>query len=102
MWVGLIPHWVTSMSGLSAGQFVMINGIFEITAALLLAVGVFIRPIAALLCLHIITIIFDLGLTAIGVRDIAIAVALLSVAFYGNDICSWSYKPATDQPSTLR
>jgi hypothetical protein len=44
------------------------------------------------------SIVIDLGLNPTGARDSMIAIACLAMAFYGNDIFSWSYKPQTDQP----
>ncbi len=84
-WTGLIPAWVTSLSGLSAGAFVHLNALFEIACAILLAVGFWVRPIAFLLSLHLMMIVFDLGLSATGVRDIGLAVAMFALALYGND-----------------
>ena len=85
MWVGLIPAWATSLSGLSAGALVRLNGIFEVGAAILLAIGWGVRWVAALLFLHLLTIVSDLGLTAVGIRDVGLSFAMLSVALHGSD-----------------
>lgn len=92
MWISLIPEWLISMTGISAATFVILNGAFEVIAAILLAYGIFNRTIAFLLFLHLVTIIIDVGLSPIGIRDIGLAFASLAVAFYGADIFSWSYR----------
>ena len=89
MWMGLIPKSLVSMTGISAGTFVIINGIFEIFMATLLAFGIGIRIVATLLFLHLIMIISDLGLTAVGIRDVGLMFAMLSVAFHGADEYSY-------------
>lgn len=85
MWVGLIPKSLITLTGISAATFVTLNGIFEIVMAVLLAFGIGIRIVATLLFLHLITIIGDLGLNAIGIRDVGLMFAMLSVAFHGAD-----------------
>lgn len=89
MWVGLIPKPLISATGISASTFVLINGVFEICFAALLAFGIWIRLIASLLFLHLLAIIGDLGLTAVGVRDVGLALAMLSVALHGADEYSY-------------
>lgn len=85
MWVGLIPKSLITLTGISAATFVTLNGIFEIVMVVLLAFGIGIRIVATLLFLHLITIIGDLGLNAIGIRDVGLMFAMLSVAFHGAD-----------------
>jgi uncharacterized membrane protein YphA (DoxX/SURF4 family) len=89
MWIGLIPKSLVSATGISAATFVILNGIFEIVMAVLLACGIKIRIVAILLCLHLLTIIGDLGINAIGARDIGLFFAMLSVAAHGADEYSY-------------
>lgn len=91
-WVGLIPSFVTNMTGLSAHTFVLLNGSLELVAALLLLLGIFTRVVSFLLFLHMISIVFDLGLTLIGVRDIGIATACLALALMGSSVYSLGKK----------
>ena len=79
-WTGLIPAWITSLTGMSAETIVLFNGIAEVIGAFLLACGFYTRIVAALLALHLLTIIFDVGLGAVGVRDAGLMFALISVA----------------------
>lgn len=84
-WLSLIPEWVTSLSGMTAKTVVILNGIFEVAMSVFLAFGIWIRPVAILLSIHLLMIIGDLGLTAVGVRDVGLLSALVSVAFQGSD-----------------
>lgn len=85
MWVSLIPAWVVSLTGLTAKTLVILNGIFEVVMAFLLAIGYKIRIVAVLLSLHLLSIIGDLGLTAVGIRDVGLLFATLAIAFHGGD-----------------
>lgn len=88
-WTSLIPTWVVNLAGISATTFVLMNGIFEVCAATLLVFGFFPRIVSALLFLHIISIITDIGLGAIGVRDFGIAMGLLAIFLNGRDFLCW-------------
>ena len=93
-WVSFIPPWLVSVSGISTVKLVIINGFFETVAGALLALGILVRPVAILLFLHLVGIVFEVGLSAIGVRDIGLAVATLSIALYGNDLSSPPLSPS--------
>jgi uncharacterized membrane protein YphA (DoxX/SURF4 family) len=90
-WVSFIPEFVTKSTGLSAETFVIFNGIFEVFFASLLAFGIWTRLVASLLFIHMFAIIADVGLSPIGIRDIGLMFALLSVAFFGSDKHSISH-----------
>jgi len=85
-WVGLIPDFIINATGLSARMFVLLNGGFEIVAGILILFGIFTRIVAFLLFLHMASIVFDVGLTLIGVRDIGIATACLALALLGKKL----------------
>ena len=85
VWVSFIPKAITSVTGLSAETFVIINGVFEVFMASLLAFGIYTRWVGALLFLHMFAIIADVGLSPIGIRDVGLMVALLSITFQGGD-----------------
>lgn len=93
VWTSYIPDIAMHLTGMSAFTLVIFNGIFEIVAAVFLVFGLWIRPVAGLLFLHMCGIVASVGLDPIGIRDIAIAAGLLSTTFYGNDVLSWHYKP---------
>lgn len=97
MWVKLIPEQIVSMTGLSPEAIVIANGVFEILMAVLLSFGIWIRLVAILLSVHLLMIIGDLGLTAIGVRDVGLLLAMLSVFLYGSDDYSYDKPKETIQ-----
>jgi uncharacterized membrane protein YphA (DoxX/SURF4 family) len=101
-WTSFIPTWLADLTGLSNIKLVLANGVFELVAGILLVFGVWVRPVAALLFLHMCGIVVTVGLDSIGVRDVAIASGLLSVALYGNDIISWHYKLPTPPANLLQ
>lgn len=91
LWTSYVPTWTSAIA--SAGTMVYLNGIFEILAGSMLALGIFPRYVGALLGLHLIIISSSLGLTAIGVRDFGLGFATLALAFLGNDRFTVGYKP---------
>jgi hypothetical protein len=69
--------------------------------AVLLSFGIWIRLVAILLSLHLLMIIGDLGLTAVGVRDVGLLIAMMSVFFHGSDDYSYD-KPKETLNTTTR
>lgn len=91
-WVSLIPKSILSITGMSAELFVIINAVFEICMAGLLVFGIKTRFVAALLALHMLAIVGDLGLSAIAIRDIGIVFALITIVLHGTDAYSLEQK----------
>jgi uncharacterized membrane protein YphA (DoxX/SURF4 family) len=97
-WTGLVPDWATTLSGMEALTIVHFNGVFEVIAGTLLAIGFYARPIAALLAAHLFVITTHIGLTATGIRDFGLSFATLSVALFGEDTwCMTRTSEATKQ-----
>jgi uncharacterized membrane protein YphA (DoxX/SURF4 family) len=84
-WTAWVPAWATALTHLSAVQIVLLNGGFEIVAGALLAIGIWVRPVAALLALHMLLIVIDIGLDQIGMRDLAICFATVALCLGGSD-----------------
>ncbi len=84
-WESFIPEGVVSLTGISAKTFVLLNGGFELVMATLLAFGIKTRIVSGLLFIHMFAIIADVGLSAIGIRDVGLMAALLSVSLNGKD-----------------
>lgn len=83
-WVGFVPSWAADLLNIPPAFIVLMNGSFEVIAGILLAAGLFVRPVAVLLAIHLAVITFEIGLSPIGVRDFGLTVATLSLAFlYG-------------------
>jgi uncharacterized membrane protein YphA (DoxX/SURF4 family) len=83
MWTSFVPDWATSIA--NAGTLVLLNGLVEIIAGAALAFGIFSRWVGLLLGIHLFIIAVSMGLTAIGVRDIGLALATLSLFFLAKD-----------------
>ncbi|MBI5456146.1 DoxX family membrane protein [Candidatus Kaiserbacteria bacterium] len=82
-WVGYVPAYATSLSGLSAVTIVLANGSAEIAFGLLLLLGLFTRISALIMGVHLALIALSLGLNQIGVRDWGLAAALFGLAIAG-------------------
>ncbi len=94
-WVYLVPEWAVNIIHLPPAMIVLGNGLFEVVAGTLLAMGFFVRPIAVLLALHLALIAFELGLTPVGVRDFGLTMATLSLAFlFKNEDVSLKNNPS--------
>ena len=87
MWLSVVPTWATAI-GPNAETIILLNGIFEVVASLFLAIGLFVRPVAALVGLHLLVITSHFGATAVGVRDFGLSFATFAVALAGED--RWS------------
>lgn len=83
MWVSYVPTGATHI--MTAGTLVLLNGLLEVTLGTLLAFGIFSRSVALILALHLLVISSSFGFTAIGVRDIGLSLATLSLFLLGTD-----------------
>lgn len=84
-WVAFLPSWkfLYSIPALTPVKIVLINGIFEIVAAVLLILNRFTRIVALLLAVHLAGIAWSIGINATGVRDIGLTVATFSLFLLG-------------------
>lgn len=89
IWTSFVPDWATIIA--PAGTLVLLNGLLEIIAGSMLAFGLFSRYVSFLLGIHLFIIAVSFGLTAIGVRDIGLALATFALSFIGNDNLAISY-----------
>lgn len=77
-WVIYLPEW-TGYFPIPGEMLVQINGLLEICCAVLIALGIYTRIIAAFLALHLFGIAASVG-GAVGVRDAALAAVGVSLA----------------------
>ncbi len=84
-WTGFVPVAIPSLLGMSTIKFVLMNGWFEIVAGCCLLVGFQVRAVGLLLGLHLIGISLSIGFTALGVRDLGLSAATISIFFAGAD-----------------
>lgn len=89
-WVAYLPDFLGSTS--YAQSIIIFNGIFEVSFALLLVLGLFTRVSAILLGLHLLAITFEVGYNEIGVRDFGLTLATFAIALFGPDKCSLDTK----------
>ncbi len=87
-WTIWVPEWALALTGLSAETVVLVNGVAETALAVLLALGFFTRLAALLLALHTLLVAFDVGLTAIGMRDFGLAASALALALAAPDFAT--------------
>jgi len=99
MWAEIVPSWAVSFSGMSAETLVYINGIFEIIGGSMLALGIFVSPVAFLLFLHLLVITSNFGVSPVGVRDFGLSFATLAIAFFGSD--SYCFMREREKENTI-
>lgn len=80
-WVSWVPAWAVALAHMPPAMIVLGNGLFEVVMGALLALGLWVRPVAFVLAAHMALVTFDIGLTAIGMRDLTIAFSTLALAF---------------------
>lgn len=86
IWVGFLPTW-TGYLPIPGEMLVLLNGWFEIIAAIALAVGLFTRWIALILGLHLFMIAWEAG-GAIGMRDLILG--MIGVALFVSEPDEWT------------
>jgi uncharacterized membrane protein YphA (DoxX/SURF4 family) len=93
-WISWVPQWATAFSGLDAEDIVLANGALEVILGSFLAIGIWVRWSAFLLALHLLLIVFEIGLTPIGVRDLGLFFASVALAARGSD--KWTLDAVVD------
>ena len=84
-WVSWVPEWAVNLLHLPPAMIVLANGLLEVVGGSLLALGFFVRPVALVLALHLSVIVFEIGATAIGVRDFGLTAATFALALLSPD-----------------
>lgn len=90
-WIGYLPEWTSKISFLTQTQFIYANATLEVVLGTFLLVGFFTRISAFILAIHLAAITYDVGFTAVGVRDFGLTLATLAIAlspFHANSIDS--------------
>jgi uncharacterized membrane protein YphA (DoxX/SURF4 family) len=86
-WLGFLPTWTATLP-ISQTALVYLNGWFELSFGLSLLFGFYTRFVALLLALHLLDITYIVGYNAIGIRDLGLALATISVFLFGSDTFS--------------
>lgn len=84
-WVGVVPSWATSLSGMTPQTIVLANGVMEVVLATLLALSIWVRWVSLILALHLFIISLGFGISATGIRDLGLTIATLSLAFFSGN-----------------
>ncbi len=97
-WIGFVPDFLPSLLGVSAQTLVYANAVFELVAALFLVVNRYTPVVSALLGIHLVFIAAGIGNTALGVRDLGLAIMCFALATAEPE--RWRRTPNTDTAST--
>lgn len=80
-WVGIVPDWAVNILHMPPAFIVLGNGLLEVVLGSLLALGILSRYVALVLALHLLVIAFEMGFSAIGIRDFGLSFATLAIFF---------------------
>lgn len=80
-WVTWVPEWAVNVLHIPPAMIVLLNGAFEVIAGAFLVLNFWTRWVALVLALHLALIVYEIGITAIGVRDFGLMAALLGLFF---------------------
>lgn len=80
-WVGIVPNWAVNILHMPPAFIVLGNGLLEVVLGSLLALGILSRYVALVLALHLFVIAFEMGFSAIGIRDFGLSFATLAIFF---------------------
>ena len=81
--MGYLPEFLLQFN--YAQNLVILNGLFELIFGTMLAMGLFVRPVALILTLHLLSIAISLGYNDIAIRDIGLTLATCSIFLGGAD-----------------
>lgn len=84
-WASFVPDFMTLVPNITANNLVIMNAIMELTLGLFLILGLYTRFSSLILSLHLFGIAFSIGFNPLGVRDIGLAIATLSIFLNGAD-----------------
>lgn len=88
VWVDFVPSFLTGTI-ITATNFVIFNGVLELTLGTFLLIGLYTRISALILSLHLFGITASIGFTPLGIRDFGLAAATL--ALFLQDVHAYSF-----------
>jgi len=83
-WLGFLPSWTAALP-ISPVTLVHLNGAFEVVFGTLLLLGFYTRFVAFCLAVHVFDIAYTVGYSALGVRDVGLALGMTTIFLYGAD-----------------
>jgi uncharacterized membrane protein YphA (DoxX/SURF4 family) len=81
-WATFVPDFL-SIGAMTLNNWVMLNGVLELTLGLFLIMGLYTRFSALILSLHLLFIAFSIGFNPLGVRDFGLAIATFVIFLSG-------------------
>lgn len=79
-WVAWVPLWAVELLNIPPAMIVLANGLLEVVLGSLLALNLFVRPVAIILGVHLFIITIEIGATAVGIRDLGLTCATFALA----------------------
>jgi uncharacterized membrane protein YphA (DoxX/SURF4 family) len=79
-WVSWVPQWAVDTLHIPPAMIVLGNGLLEVVLGIMLALNLWVRPVALVLAAHLAVITIEIGITPIGVRDFGLTMATLALA----------------------
>ncbi len=88
-WTGFIPQIIQNLAfnifSISAAGIIYMNSILELIFGIFLLIGLYTRFSALILGVHLFFISLSIGFSALGIRDLGLALATLAIFFNGKD-----------------
>ena len=100
-WIGYLPEFFTTLDNITPNNIVMFNGFLELTLGIYLLIGLYVRFASAILGLHLIGIVFSVGLSPVGIRDFGLTIATLVIFLNGVDKFSMDHKLSRKEDSVF-
>ncbi|MCA9487965.1 MAG: DoxX family protein [Nanoarchaeota archaeon] len=93
MWTGFVPNFLTGAT-ITANNWVIMNGILEITLSIFLILGLYTRFASLILSLHLLLIALPMIEDPSGVRDFGLTVATFIVFLNSPDrtCLDWKFR----------
>ncbi len=100
-WIGYLPEFLRTLDNITPNNIIMINGFMELTLGIYLLIGLYTRFASAILGLHLIGIVFSIGMSPVGIRDFGLTIATLVVFMNGVDRFGIDYKLSKKEDSVF-
>ncbi len=81
-WLSWLPPWTDSLF-VSGKTLILLNGVIDTLLGVVFTLGLWIRFFGVIAFLHIFSLAVSIGWNDVGIRDVGLAIAALSLAFIG-------------------
>ncbi|MDO8425131.1 MAG: DoxX family membrane protein [bacterium] len=83
-WLGFVPPWMIGLLPMDPVQFLRVVGVAEVLLGVLLVVGWRVRIVAAVVALHLLTILAAVARGDLAVRDFGLFMAAAALGVLGD------------------